>query len=293
MALISCPECGKYPVSDHAAMCPECGYGIREHFESLSNTVAPAQEINSTNKCPKCGYKSDTKIDEDHPCILCKWSPKFPVPDKPHVENDLKNVLDSDISTELKKQYIFETSFKDLYDVGIDLETFEEPTSGKMMKVRECHNCGYFCRMRNRFHAWNYCQTEEYETYHSGVCPSCHSQLVEGKPIYYDLKKNIRFYKIYKKHIEGNPSYVDLTFSRIKRERADSAKWLSEWKEKTDKIIANKEEAERNKPTCPMCRSKEIEKITTFDRSISVAAFGVASGKIGKQYQCKKCGHMW
>lgn len=29
------------------------------------------------------------------------------------------------------------------------------------------------------------------------------------------------------------------------------------------------------------------------DRAVSVAAWGLASGKIGKQYECKKCGHKW
>lgn len=33
MALIKCPECGKENVSDSAEMCPECGYGIKAHFD--------------------------------------------------------------------------------------------------------------------------------------------------------------------------------------------------------------------------------------------------------------------
>lgn len=32
MALVKCPECGK-KVSDTAVSCPNCGYGIKEHFE--------------------------------------------------------------------------------------------------------------------------------------------------------------------------------------------------------------------------------------------------------------------
>lgn len=44
---------------------------------------------------------------------------------------------------------------------------------------------------------------------------------------------------------------------------------------------------------CPVCGSNNVERITTMDRSISVAMVGMASGKIGKQYKCKKCKHMW
>ena len=45
--------------------------------------------------------------------------------------------------------------------------------------------------------------------------------------------------------------------------------------------------------TCPVCGSHYIKKLTTADRAVSVAAWGLASGKIGKQYECKKCGHKW
>ena len=47
------------------------------------------------------------------------------------------------------------------------------------------------------------------------------------------------------------------------------------------------------KPRCPQCNSTNIEKISTTNRAISVAMVGVASGKIGKQYKCKNCKHMW
>jgi len=38
---------------------------------------------------------------------------------------------------------------------------------------------------------------------------------------------------------------------------------------------------------------KNTVRITTVDRAISVSAVGLASGKIGKQYKCKDCKHMW
>lgn len=36
MALIKCPECGRENVSDSAEACPDCGYGIKAHFEKIS-----------------------------------------------------------------------------------------------------------------------------------------------------------------------------------------------------------------------------------------------------------------
>lgn len=35
MALIKCPECGRENVSDSAESCPNCGYGIKVHFDKI------------------------------------------------------------------------------------------------------------------------------------------------------------------------------------------------------------------------------------------------------------------
>ncbi len=48
-----------------------------------------------------------------------------------------------------------------------------------------------------------------------------------------------------------------------------------------------------NQLKCPVCGATDIERITTMNRVASVAMVGVASGKIGKQYKCKKCKHLW
>ena len=68
-------------------------------------------------------------------------------------------------------------------------------------------------------------------------------------------------------------------------------------KMKEQKAALANAEAERirqmNAPKCPHCNSTNIERLTTMDRGISLAAFGLASGKIGKQYKCKNCKHMW
>lgn len=35
MALVKCPECGREKVSDTAEVCPDCGYGVKAHFERI------------------------------------------------------------------------------------------------------------------------------------------------------------------------------------------------------------------------------------------------------------------
>lgn len=48
-----------------------------------------------------------------------------------------------------------------------------------------------------------------------------------------------------------------------------------------------------NIPKCPTCQSTDIKKIGAFDRATSVAFLGLASSKIGKQFQCNNCGYKW
>ena len=44
---------------------------------------------------------------------------------------------------------------------------------------------------------------------------------------------------------------------------------------------------------CPSCGSSNFTKISTINRALSIALTGLASSKIGKQYECKSCKHKW
>ena len=44
---------------------------------------------------------------------------------------------------------------------------------------------------------------------------------------------------------------------------------------------------------CPNCGSVDTETISTGAKVLSTAAFGLASGKIGKNYKCRHCGYIW
>lgn len=56
-------------------------------------------------------------------------------------------------------------------------------------------------------------------------------------------------------------------------------------------VLAKNYEAKH--PTCPQCGSNHTERISTIGRAASIATLGLASSKIGKQYQCKNCKHKW
>ena len=62
MALISCPECGREKVSDNAAACPDCGFGIKEYFEKQKEreerSYAFELERKAKMEAMLAGYKS-------------------------------------------------------------------------------------------------------------------------------------------------------------------------------------------------------------------------------------------
>lgn len=58
-------------------------------------------------------------------------------------------------------------------------------------------------------------------------------------------------------------------------------------------LEANRKKESLKHPVCPMCGSNNTIRISTLNRSASIAMTGLASSKIGKQYECKKCRHKW
>lgn len=66
-----------------------------------------------------------------------------------------------------------------------------------------------------------------------------------------------------------------------------------EYKKMMDSVYADNIKKSLQHPQCPNCGSTNTVKISTANRMVSIAAVGVASSKIGKQYECKKCKHKW
>jgi len=76
---------------------------------------------------------------------------------------------------------------------------------------------------------------------------------------------------------------------------------FKEYEKKCEKIAeqnafyqaGQKAEWERTHPVCPSCGSRNTSRIGNINRAASVATWGLASSKIGKQYECKNCKHKW
>ena len=59
--------------------------------------------------------------------------------------------------------------------------------------------------------------------------------------------------------------------------------------EEHDKRIYGHSNSYSSSIKCPYCKSTNVSKISTAGRAVSVGLFGLASGKIGKQWHCNKC----
>lgn len=64
-------------------------------------------------------------------------------------------------------------------------------------------------------------------------------------------------------------------------------KALLELEEKQRQEEAERKALEESKrPICPVCGSKNTKRLSTTNRAVSIAVVGLASDKIGKQYEC-------
>lgn len=236
MALINCPECGREKVSDSAESCPDCGYGIKAHFEKIRLEEEIKKKKNAQERMRITTDKAKQRADDEAKRAYDKCVKAIPKPNKPKIS--LLGLL-----------------------IG-----------GLICLIGSC---------QLRTDEWD----REYSIRHSN-----------GDPIFYGwvfliIGIAVLCFVIYlfiKQKERYNLAETDLSAyqNMVMKERVEQAENMK-----------RQAEAERirlaNAPKCPMCNSTNIEKISTASRAISVATVGLASGKIGKQYKCKNCKHMW
>lgn len=58
-------------------------------------------------------------------------------------------------------------------------------------------------------------------------------------------------------------------------------------------ILQEQEEKDKKLIKCPNCGSANTKKISATSRVVSTTMIGLASSKLGKQFECKNCGYKW
>lgn len=219
MALIKCPECGKENVSDSAEMCPDCGYGIKAHFEKIKREERIKQFEEEQRKQREQRLQEQER--EQQAIIDAMPAPKKPVP---------------------------WTMFIGVYFVVMAI----------IMFCTDSIFLGLVC----------------------GIIAFI--LIVGGYADYQDKKK------IYETSLHD--------MEKAKREALALERMNQAIANETNSKIMNAVNPFKevtNGVKCPMCGKNAGKKISTTNRAVSVAAVGLASGKIGKQYKCSSCGHMW
>ena len=104
-----------------------------------------------------------------------------------------------------------------------------------------------------------------------------------------DLPKNSRQAK--QVELNQNLDEIEAEVKKEKQEQAELDKQLAEIDAKSK--AAKEAQHAYDHPECPMCKSHNTRRISTTNRAASIALVGLASDKIGKQYECFNCKHKW
>ena len=212
MSLIKCPECGRENVSDSAVACPNCGYGIKAHFERIRAEEAKA------------------KLEEER---------------KRRAEE-----LKASEEERQKKR----------------LESVKKPEKPVFSRLLIIYMVATFIIITLMFFY-------EATTWFIEICIF----IVLPFIIYYSsYQKRVDKYKL---SLENFEEYQELI---IKEKDEEAERAFRESQKQLENVIR-----------CPHCNSTNTKRISTASRAVSIGTVGLASGKIGKQYMCKDCKHMW
>lgn len=293
MALIKCPECRK-EVSDSAVSCPNCGYGIKTHFEKIKEIIFVSllepldydKKINGLarghiifSNGVEDGAKGKVNYKEDYDYwvengYLCTQQRGYGITeyiiDGDYLINTKgvsKGVLPNDehFNAECTKPCVYDATLTDHIIFNED-GTFIEKTDGKV-------GTGGTYMRKNNLIAKRSKKSENcsccYLIYKKQYCIATYirkgsSILEEAKSLCSELDK-----KPY------NSQSVEMSVTEIKEETS--------WQQAVRKTN------EANGVTCPYCNSMNCSKIGTMSRGFSFSLFGFGSSKVGKQWHCNNC----
>lgn len=259
MALVNFPECGK-EISDKSKACIHCGFPLEdtESKESINGIVRLFE-----------GYAANSLSIGDVSNIFSDVMQEVYKIKQSHSEQkaaDLiaKGIIDglilipSKISWMNGKQYCEIINYKALSTDGMDYFTNQLHFVLSIQKFYDDGSGGY-TYITAFFYATYMVLQYGSEGNKAKIMPILKTSYCGSKQTWYD-----HVVSMFRQHGEGNSS---------------------------QQIAAVQSGMQRIK--CPVCGSTRVNKISTANRLTSVFAFGLASSKIGKQYECKNCKHKW
>ena len=102
----------------------------------------------------------------------------------------------------------------------------------------------------------------------------------------------------YKEYSIDVDTYNEMVVDFDRYKKTEKEKVIQQYKNKATEDINGKIEynynystPKVNKVKCPACGSTNCKGISALNRTVSVATMGIASSKIGKQFECNNCGY--
>lgn len=257
MALIKCPECGRERVSDSAEACPDCGYGIKAHFEKVRQEEERKRKEEEKRKKEEAQKKLEEKRQLEHEKMLKEHPEMAEAIKKKEIENARKKLEEAQAQKDALVKRL-EAQKKDEIKAKI---------GGTIWSIFWTIIC-----------IWSFSASE-------------HGSL--GLLIVIAFFCAVVGWGLL---IMSNGS-VD----QMERDIQTASRSVEEYQQVLDARVAQAimqsqklqaEEALKH-PKCPNCGSTNTQIISTLNRAISIGTSGLASPKIGKQYECKNCKHKW
>lgn len=255
MALIKCPECGRENVSDSAESCPSCGYGIKVHFDKIKQ-----EEYIKEKECEKRKAEEKALMEKrrlEHEKML-QEHPEMAqgIKDK-ELENARKKLEEAQINKENLVRRLKEQKQSEIKSkiLGTIWSVVWSIICIWSFSVSEHGSLGLLIVLAF------FCAAGGW-----GLLIMSNGSVEQMEN---DINTASKSVEEYQKVVDARLEYTRIQSEKMKAEEA------------------------LKHPKCPNCGSTNTVAISTLNRAASVALVGIASGKIGKQYECKKCKYRW
>lgn len=257
MALVKCPECGREKVSDSAEACPDCGYGIKIHFEKVRKEEEIKRKKEEKRKREEEQKALEEKRRLEHEKMLEEHPEMAKAIKEKEIERARKKLEEAQaqknaLVRRLEKQKKDEIKAKiggtiwSIFWTVVCIWSFsasEEGSLGLLIVI------AFFCAVAG----W-------------GLLIMTNGSVDQMER---DIQTASRSVEEYQKELNARLAYAQMQSEKLRAEEA------------------------LKHPKCPNCGSVNTQIISTLNRAVSIGAVGLASSKIGKQYECKNCKHKW
>lgn len=132
------------------------------------------------------------------------------------------------------------------------------------------------------------------------ICQECNITLTNKdffQQAYYEFENMNKKQKLKNRFNERYETICKYHFNDIynyEQEQKELEKFYKSVKEKSRNTVFHPTPMQSpNVPKCPTCGSTNTKRISTANRAVSIGLFGLLSGKIGKNYECRNCKAKW